>query len=97
MVLQDRARRQPRERLGHRRGQREVEDRDVAASRRRIGERAHVALQIVVDGQRVQLGGVAHAAEQAAHPPRAVADRVALVRRRHPLVDDHAGASGRAL
>ena len=26
-----------------------------------------------------------------AHPPGAVADRVALVRRRHPLVDDHRG------
>ena len=75
--------------LGHRRRQRVVEDRQLAPLRRRIGERPHVVPQIVVDGQRVELGLVAHVAQQIAHAPRAVADRVALVRRRHPLVDDH--------
>ena len=82
--------RQPGERRGHRRRQREVEDRQVAAPRRRIGERPHVAAQLVVDGQGVDLGGVAHRPQQIAHPPGAVADRVSLVRGRHPLVDDHA-------
>ena len=54
-----------------------------------IGERPHVAAQVVVDRQREDVGVVAPAAEQVAHAPRAVADRVAAMRRRHPLVDDH--------
>ena len=89
---------QPGERLGHRRGQRVVEDGQVAVPRRRIGERPDVAAQVVVDGQGEQVRVVAHRAQQPAHAPGGVADGVAAMRRRHPLVDDHAdGASGRRL
>ena len=85
-----------RERLGHRRRQRVVKDRDVAASGGGVAERPDVAEEVVVDRQRVELRLVAQSPQQIAQPPRAVADRVAPVRGRNPLVDDH-GASGSAL
>ncbi len=67
VVLQHAPVRQARERLGHRRRQREVEDRDVAAPRRRIGERPHVVAQVVVDRQGEEVRLVAHRAQQVAH------------------------------
>ena len=73
-----------------------MKDRQVAPPRVRIAERPHVAGQLVVDRQGVQVGRVAELPEQVADAPRAVADRVAAVGGRHPLVDDH-GASGSAL
>ena len=97
VVLQDLRAGSSRERLGHRRRQREMEDRDVASRRRRVGERQHVAAQVVVDRQREDLRVVPHAAQHLAHGPRAVADRVAAMRRRNPLVDFHRGFGDRGL
>src|SRR5947199_372866 len=57
--------------------------------RRVILERADVALELVVHGERVQIGLVADLAQQIAHAARAVADGIAAMRRRNPLVDDH--------
>ena len=70
-----------------------MKDRHIAGRRRRVGKRQHVLLEILVDGQRVQIGLVAHAAEQIAHVPGAVANGVALVRRRHPLIHLHSPCS----
>ena len=86
---------EPAERVGHRRGQREVKDGDVAPSGCRIRERPHVGPQVVVHGQRVEVGLVALAAEHLAHPTRAVSDGVAAMGRGHPLVDDHRRARAR--
>jgi hypothetical protein len=75
-----------------------VEDGQVAAAGRRVGERQHVVHQVVVDRQGEQIRLVPHGPQQAAHTSRRVADGVALVGRRHPLVDDHraVSSSGRA-
>src|SRR5436190_1468898 len=54
-----------------------------------IGERPHVVAELLVDRQRIELRLMAHRPEQCAHPACAIADGVSLVRRRHPLVDDH--------
>ena len=82
-----------REGARHRRRQREMEDRDVAAAGRVVGERPDVVAQVVVDGQREQVGGMALGPQQIADAAGAVADGVAPVGGRHPLVDDH-GAAG---
>ena len=66
-----------------------MKDRQVAAACRGIVKRPHLALKRFVYRERVQLGIVSEAPEQIANPARAVADRVAFVRRRNPLVDDH--------
>ena len=92
VVLQHLRAEQPREGLRHRRRQGEVEDRDVAPRRLVVGERQHVAAQVVVDGQREDVRVVPHPAQHPAHGPRAVADRVAAMRRRNPLVDSHRGS-----
>ena len=89
VILQDAPVRQRGECCGHRRRQREMKDRDVAALRRRIGERPDVVAQIVVDRQRENVRLVAHRAEEVAHAAGAVADGVALVGGRHPLVHAH--------
>ena len=81
------------ERGGQRRGDGEVQHRDVAAARRRVRERPHVAAEVVVDGEREDVRRVALAAQQVAHAARAVADRVSPVRRRQPLVDHQRGVS----
>ena len=78
-----------RERRGHRRGKREVKDRDVPAACIGIGEGPHIAAQVVVDRQREEVGCMPGGPQHVPHPPRAVADRVSLVRCRDPLVDDH--------
>jgi hypothetical protein len=62
VVLEDAAARQPGERLGHRRDEGEVEDRQIPRSRGRIGEGPHVAVEILVDGQREDVRLVAHPA-----------------------------------
>ncbi len=89
VVLEDAPARQRGEGAGHRGRQGEVEDRDVAAPCRRIRPRPDLAPQVVVDGHREEVRGVAQAAQQVANLARAVADGVAAVRRWHPLVDDH--------
>ncbi len=81
--------RQAAERRGHRRGQREMEDRHVARRRRRALERPHVACERGVDRQRVDVGRVAEAPQERTEAPGAVADGIALVRGGDPLVDDH--------
>ena len=96
VILEHAAPGQAGERLGHRRRQGEVEDRDVAAPRRVVAERTDVLAQVVVDRQREEVGLVPGGAQQVADPARAVADGVAAVRRRHPLVDDHQRASARS-
>ena len=65
-------------------------------ARRVVGERPDVVAQVVVDGQREQVGGVALGPQQIADAAGAVADGVAPVGGRHPLVDDH-GAAGAVL
>ena len=89
VILEHAAPGQAGELLGHRRRQGEVEDRDVAAPRRVVAERTDVLAQVVVYRQRVEVGLVPGGAQQVADPASAVADGVAAVRRRHPLVDDH--------
>ena len=93
VVLQDASRRERGERVGHRRRQRVVEDRDVAGCRGGVAERPDIVPQVVVHGEGVELGLVTHGPQQIADAARAVADRIALVRRRHPLVDDHGGSA----
>ena len=69
--------------------EREMEDREIAPSCPAVAERADVPREVFVDRQREQVGVVAHAAQQIADAPGAVADGVAAMSRRHPLVDDH--------
>ena len=95
-VLQDAAAGKPGERIRHRRWQREMKDREVASPRPGILERHDFILQVVVHRQRVQIGAMAHPANEIAQAQGALADGVTAVRRRDPLVDDH-GASGNAL
>ena len=68
-----------------------MKDREIAAPRRSVVKRPDFVPKIVVDGQREQVGVVTTAAQQIADPPGAVADGVAAMGRRHPLVDDHRG------
>ena len=70
-----------------------MEDRDVAGARARVGERPHLVAEVVVDRQREEIRVVALRAEEIPYVPGAVADGVAPVRRRHPLIDDHRSAS----
>jgi hypothetical protein len=97
VILQDAPGRERGERAGHRRRQRVVEDRDVPGVRGGVAERPDVVPEVVVHGEGVELGLVTHGPQKVADAARAVADRIALVRRRYPLVDDHsAGAAGSA-
>jgi hypothetical protein len=89
VILQHATRAKPRELRRHRRHQREVKDRQVAAPRPCVGPRNDIVAEVVVDGHRVELGLMAHLPEQRAHPASRVANGVTLVRRRHPLIDDH--------
>ena len=66
-----------------------MKDREIAAPCRAVAERTHLLPEVVVDRQREQVGVVALAAQQIADAPGAVADGVAAMSRRHPLVDDH--------
>ena len=66
-----------------------MKDRDVAALRGGIGERPDLVAKLVVDREREDLRLVAHRAEQIAHAAGAVANRVARVGGRHPLVHAH--------
>src|SRR5690606_18723185 len=81
--------RQRRERLGHRRGEREMKDGDVALRCRGIRKGADVIFQVLVDRERKEIRLVPLRAQHVANFARAVADRIPLVRRRYPLVDDH--------
>ncbi len=92
VVLQHPRAGQRRERGGHRRGQREMEDRDVAApaagsANGRTSCRRSSSIVIAKSSDSMPLG-----AQQVADAPGAVADRIALVRGRHPLV--HAQGQG---
>src|SRR5438270_501104 len=53
------------------------------------GRDAACVTQVVVNRQRVELRVVPHRAEQRTNASSAVANRIAFVRRRHPLIDDH--------
>jgi hypothetical protein len=64
-----------------------VKDRDVAAPSPRIAKRPDVLLHVVVDRQRVDVALVAHRAQQIAHAARRIADGVAAMRCRQPLID----------
>jgi hypothetical protein len=75
--------------IGHRRWQREMEDGDVSPPRRRILERPRLATHVFIDGERKQVGFVSHRLQQPPHAPRTVADRIAAMSRRNPLVDNH--------
>ena len=66
-----------------------MEDRDVAPPRGRIRERPDILAQVVVDREREEIRLMSAAPQHVAHDTRAVADRIAAVRRRDPLVDDH--------
>ena len=74
-----------------------MKDGDVAARGLGVRKRPDVAAQVVVDGQREEIGRVTLAAQHAAHPARAVADGVPAMGRGHPLVDDHRRARSSAL
>src|SRR4029079_7273514 len=78
-----------RERLGHRRGEREMKNRDVATARIRIAERAHISAKRIIHRQRKQIGRMSCRAQHAADTPGAVADRIPLVSGGDPLIDDH--------
>ena len=96
VVLQDADSGQPGKRVGHRRRERVMEHRDLPLPGRRVGERPHVARQVVIDGQGKQIAFMTHRAQEAANAAGAVADGVAAMRGRHPLIHDH-GATGSAL
>src|SRR5829696_7507591 len=67
-----------------------MENGDVSPAGGGVRKGPHVVAEIVVDGQRVELGVVPGGAQQVADPPRAVADGIPAMRRGDPLVDDHA-------
>ena len=72
-----------------------MEDRDVAAPRASGSENGRTSPRRSSSmRQREEVRLVSGRAQHVAHAPRAVADGVAAVRRRHPLVDDHRGLSG---
>jgi hypothetical protein len=77
-----------------------MEDRQVTPRAFGIGERPDVVAQVVVHGEREDVGPMAHAPQEIADLPGAVPDRISLVRGGHPLVDHHRGrqrgASGSA-
>ena len=102
VILQDPRAVERRERLGHRRRQREVKDRDVAAPAppdRRTAARPPRRSSSIVSAK--MSDSWPWRAEHVAHAPRAVADGVAAMRGGHPLVDDHcrgcAGSAARRL
>ena len=66
-----------------------MKDRDVAVARGTVGERADILAELFVHRQREDVGLVSEVAEQIADPASTVADGIALVRRRYPLIDDH--------
>ena len=74
-----------------RRGQREVEERNVARPRGRVRPWLDFVLQPLFDRQRVDLRFMSLGANQLTERARVVADGVAGVSRLQPLVDDHAG------
>ena len=80
-----------RERLRHRRGQREVKDRDVARARLRIanGRTSPRRSSSIVSAKRSEMCPAARSMSRTRS--RAVADRVPAVGGGDPLVDDHDG------
>jgi hypothetical protein len=89
VVLQHPPARQRGKRRRHRRRQREVKDGDIPLPRRRIGERPRLGGHVLVDRQREQVRLMTHASQQVPDPAGRIANRIAAVRRRHPLIDDH--------
>ena len=96
VILEDAPPLQSRERFGHRRRKRVMEDGQVAVSRPPIVEGQYVVFELLVDGQRVDVRLMPHLAQEIAHVSGAVADGIPLVRRRNPLIDPHASCSGSA-
>ena len=74
---------------GHRRRQRIVKNSYVALACGRVAEVPHISVERVVDRERVEFGVMALVPQQIADVTGAVANRVALVSRRQPLVDNH--------
>ena len=70
-----------------------MKDGDVAGARTGICERPHILAQVIIHRQRVEIRLVPFLAEERAHAAGAVADGIAPVGGRHPLVDDHAPSS----
>ena len=66
-----------------------MKDRHVAAAGARIVEGKNVARHGRFDVHGEDVGRVAQLPQQLADAARTVADRVAVMRRRQPLVDDH--------
>ncbi len=66
-----------------------MKDRDVPARRAGVRERDRLAAHVLVNRQREDVGLVAEPAQQIADGARAVADRIAAMCRRHPLVNPH--------
>ena len=97
VILQDARARKLGEGRRHRGRKREMEDRDIAPAGVRLGPRTHVPPQVVVHRHREQIGLMPATPQQVANPPRAVADRIAAMRGRHPLIDDHARESSAAV
>ena len=78
------------ERRAHRRGRREVQHRDVAVARLRFAPRPHLGRErasIVIANRS---DSCPHARSRSRMRQGVIADRIAAVRRRHPLMDDHA-------
>ena len=66
-----------------------MQDRDVAPPGGGVAELADVPAQRLVDRHGEDLGGMALTAEKGPDATGVVPDRVTLMRRREPLVDDH--------
>ena len=66
-----------------------MEDGDVSQPCGRIRERSDILAQVVVDREGEEIRLMSAASEHVAHDTRTVSDRIASVRRRDPLVDDH--------
>jgi hypothetical protein len=66
-----------------------MKDGDVAGAGGRLGESPDVIAEIVVHGQREDVGVVAGRTQHAADPAGAVTDRITFVGGRNPLIDDH--------
>ena len=89
VVLQHTAAAKPRERLGHRRRQSEVINRHVALTRIRFGKAPNLRAHVVVNGDGEDVRAVPHGPKRIALEAGAVADGVAPMCGRDPLVDDH--------
>ena len=75
--------------VAHRRGNRDVQDRDISASCVWIRKETDVVLEVLVDREGVDLRCMPPRSQKVTDSPRAVADGIAAMCRGHPFVDDH--------